>query len=1556
MCGAAKIKRNPYTSLVEQEEVFPNIRLGRDQLTNIQTFDLAYYPSERGPYNFDLPNGNPGISRGVEFTDQGQRVVLRDPETRWGGIMRALQTNDFQSANIEFLEFWMLSPFLNPEDPLSASPDIDGQEGDLFINLGNISEDILRDSRKVFENGLPSSTNPERRVDETNWSRVPIAQQITQAFDNGEGTREQQDLGLDGLDNDGERRKFNNYVEAMRSANANIGPVIEEDPANDDFVFFRDDSFQDSDGILERYRNFNNPEGNSRSNIGNTERESSTNIPDSEDLNRDNTLNETESYFQYKIPLRYDRANPREIDMEATPFITDRREDQNTRRVWYRFRIPLRGPERVSVGGILDFRSIRFMRMYLKEFRRPVVLRFARMELVRNQWRKYNQDLSNIGAGIDECEVEPVFEVDAVNIEENSDRIPFNYVLPEGIQRERTIGVFSALQNEQSLSMTVENLCDGEDKAVFKNLDFDFRVYERLRMFVHAESTDRDFEIPKGALKLFVRIGSDFKNNYYEYEIPLEMSSEEVINSISNPNSSEYKQEVWKPGNEVNLELKQLIAAKTARNAEGFSVTDEYEVTDDSSRVIKVRGNPNIGYAKVMMIGIRNPYNADGAAYSAELWANELRLTGLDERGGVAALGRIDMSLADFGNITVAGNYSSIGFGALDQKVQDRSREEIIGYDIAGNFELGKFFPEKWGLRLPVYAQLSKSISNPEFDPYDLDITLKDKLDAAESRTARDSIRRQAQDVTTIKSLNFTNVRKERTGGNKKPLPWDIENFSFTYAYTETERRDPIIEFDREERHNGAIDYAFSLRPKYIEPLKKVIKKDKYLKFFKELNFNPLPNSFNFSTLVDRKFATTKYRFTDLDERFSIFFNKRFTWDRNYNLNWDLTRGLKLTFNAVAGSVIDEPDEFTRDQEGFITGRISDEFRRDSIWNNVRDLGRMKNYRHNISLSYTAPLRYLPFMDWVQVRGQYQSDYNWTAAALNTDSLGNVIQNSQNRQATADLNFERLYNSIPFLKKLNQNNRRRTNNARSRTQPGRRPNVDENKEEDDKKRKRGDGEASPLAKALVRPLLLVRKARLNFSQQFRTVVPGYRPTAQLLGMSPGFESPGWGFVAGLQPKIRTLDESQYSQDGVGDWLHDNQGWITDNVFLNQEVIQDYTERMEASVSLEPFNDFKIELRAEKSFTENHSQYFKNLDKGSTGGLVHAIPKNLGSMTVSYFALNTLFQDDRNEIIDLFNTFETNRLIISQRLGTGLHEDENLAQEGFTEGYGKTQQDVLLPAFISAYTDEDPRTVNLNVFDTKPNVNWQVSYNGLSRIPLFQELFDNFTLNHSYTSRLTVNSFNTGLDYLRTRDEGGIDLESGNFYSRIEIPEVSITEAFSPLISVSSTLTNGISFNVDYRKQRNLAMNFGSKRLNETQTKEIVIGFGYLMRDVELGFLRGKRSRNRKKKEEEEEQQPNDPGRGQSAGRNNQLRGRDLDINFDFSLRDDVTFTHILDQGIIEPTRGNYALAISPSAEYQLNERLSLRLFFDYRRNVPKTSAGFPRTNASGGVIVRFSLN
>ena len=1604
--GVAGSTDNIYTSAVPQQEVFPNLDIPLSQRARVQffTFDLSYNPGIRGQYNFDTPAGFPGFTSGAFLeNDAISPVKLADPETRWGGIMREMRTPDFQSSNIEFIEFWMLSPFLDPLNANLPAEDGANKQGTLYINLGNVSEDILKDSRKAFENGLPGPINPNRPVDETVWGRVPVSQQITRGFDNDPATRVLQDVGLDCINDSLELETYSDYLNAFSGGPAGGFQALRDDPANDNFYYFNNDRYPAGTDLLTRYRGWNGLEGNSAANTGTSRtstRESTTNLPDAEDINQDNTLNESESYFQYEIPFVRSSSNPREFDREATPFITDRLEATNGR-VWYRFRIPLNTDQKTAVGGIQDFRSIRFMRMYMRDFRAPVTLRFAEFELVRNSWRRYTRQFQSGPAIGGEGSTE--FNIDAVNIEENSSRQPFNYVLPQGIRREQSLGVVNTLQNEQSLALKVQNLQPGARRAVFKYTDTDLRVYDKLRMFVHAEALgDSRFDRPDtGQLILFLRMGSDFEQNYYEYEVPLELSDTmgfqmilDSLNASEGPNGPnrflngpEYSNEVWKPRNEVNLPLELLRDLKLERNNTNVPLSQEYsqnfrpftdpdEYPGDMNPIrnvehtIRVKGNPNLGYVKVFMIGLKNRNDLNNNGISSEVWINELRLEGLDERGGVAGIARADIQLADLGTITAAANYSSIGFGALDDNVTERAREATYGYDLAGNFALNKFLPQKWGLRLPLYLQHSKTVSTPEYDPYDLDIRLKDKIDASDNDAVKDSLREQAQEINKISAIALNNVGITPATRRTKPSPLDPANISVSYGITKTERSDPFIESEVVKDHTGALDYTFSRgRGGSIEPFKGI--KSKYLKLIKEINLNPLPNSFTFANVINRSFATTKYRFAGVDPEFNTFYNKRFTWDRSYDVRWDLTRSIKLGFNANMNATIDEPDE-NRILELPETER--DQVRKDSIWENLLTGGRPKLYSHGLNASYQLPLRYLPFLDFVDIRANYLANYSWNASPLSLtrgdnipggSSLGNTIQNSQSRQLTANLNFEKFYDQFDFLRKINRPQRRRRPAARDRNAD---KDAKDGKDEKPKARERKKSSGpSATTRALIRPLMALRSVRVNYSEDFETIIPGFTPEPGLFGQSSGFESPGWGFVAGLQPRIRELAESE--RGGPNDYLNNlgEDGYLSKNPLLSQEVIQNFTRRWDGSATIEPFKDFRLELSIDRTFTENYSETFKVLSKDPTQDFFnHTIPIRDGALTFTNGGASSLFNQDTTNLNNLFETFEANRLVVSQRLGRSstnpntLHSDPQLAQQGYAFGYGPNQQDVLLPAFLAAYRGEDAENVSLNPFDLKASPNWRFSWTGLDKVGRLGEIFRRVNIQHGFQSTFAISSYGTSLDYLDALAEAtqpefiGYDTVSLNYFPRIEIPNITESKSFAPLLSVEAEMQNGLSVNFAYQSQDNRSINIVNKLLSEQVSKEIVGGFGVVLSEIEIGFLQGKKKKRRKPAAEQENTRRGGQRRGGSSS-GGRLNVSDMDIQFNFSLRDGKTYASTLstsDRVIVE---GSRVFTLAPSVEYQVNNLLSLRAFFDYRKTTPFNPLGFPQTAASGGMVVRFQL-
>ena len=1632
---------DPYSRRFQFQDIFPNRQLSPLEQSNLRPLDVTIFPRKRGPYNYEIPNGYPGISAGLN--DQGD---LNAPETRWAGFMRGINNSstDFEANNVEFVEFWMLNPYMDKDEGVS-------QAGEMIIDLGNVSEDIQRDSRQFFESSLPTKI-PENAVTvRTPWGRVPVLEPIVQAFANNEAERGLQDVGMDGLDNDGERQHYQHWIATIENSmlSTTAKNTFKEDPSGDDFVHYRDERFLDGGsnahpGLIERYRNFNNMQGNTPVGTNNDYVTSSTNYPDAEDLNRDFTLNENEAYFRYRIPLVKNTSgnNPGSIDMTDAvmkELITDTVEVNGT--IWYRFKLPLDWKQRQSVNDIQDFRSIRFVRMIWRGFDEQTTFRFATLEMGRNQWRRFTQliydhqecdnDIVNPSPGV-------AFDVNAVSIEENAARTPFNYTIPLGIRRENSVGAFpDILQNEQALSMSICNLPRCEGKGIFKTLNMDLRRFTSLKMFAHAEpsTTEVKDRFDDNDLKLFIRLGSDFFNNYYEYEIPLLPSeSDAIIGYFSE--DDEYKREVWK--NNIDFPLEILSKLKQDRNAAGADQTIPYEAPDpyNADNKIKVVGNPNLGYVKGIMIGVINKDTVlSHDDRCVDVWVNELRLNGLSDRGGYAGTARVDIKLADLGNVSAAGTFTSRGWGGIDQRLLQRQLEDVYQGDISTSLALDRFFPEKWGLKLPFYAQYSNTTRRPEYDPYDLDVKLSDKIANADPND-QDSIRFNALTVTTNKGYNFTNVRKDRKGAPRKvPLPWNIENFSLSYAYNEQNRRTPYILSDRMKQYKGGLDYQYSTGLKPIQPFKKLKLSDTYFKWIKEFNFNPLPESYGFNTNLQRIYQTTTWRpfNSGTSEDKNTYYNRRFTWDRNYDLTWSIAKSLKFNFDAAARSLIDEPLQLNPDGS-----LVTSEQRKDSILTNMRHLGRPKNYTHNSSLNWTVPFKSIPFMDFISVKASYSTSYTWTAQSLrlqkmeageysvfeNSRNLGNTIQNTAVRQINGDLNFETLYNKSKYLEKINKPAKKggkgkkanevgsagdignaggkkagdRTadagkggkDNAKEDTKSekekeekdrikvskdaggkvidkvaggntGKNGKKDDNGKDagkdGDNKKKEKEREPSMAERVALRPLMLLRKGRFTYSENLGSVVPGFTPEPELMGLAGGFSAPGWGYAFGAQPDRAWLDNAG------------RQGWITHRGELNQQVTRNYTQNMDAGLTVEPFRDFRVEITATRQYTRNSTELFKDtLSSTVINDLLspdqvyfeHRAMRDMGSFTTSFFAMNTLFNKD---IDALFKRFESYGPVISQRLGTEAGNiqphDKPSDNPGYAQGYGRIHQEVLLPAFLAAYTDKDPNTMNLDVFKVRPALNWKLTYNGLSKVGNLSKIFASVQLSHGYKSTLTMNSYNTDIFY-DANNPYIKDVVNSNYISRFEIPQVVISEQFQPLLGLDMKFKNGMTIRADFKKSRTLAMSFVDYNLNETKATGYAGGFSYRIKNVDIPFLTGSKkgkskaskgsSKKKSKKKKGETTPATPPPPGGTAS-----QSHDLTVKFDFDYRDDVTLIHSFIRSQAQPSRGSTSISLNPSVDYQLNSRLSLRLFADYRRTVPKTSQSFPITTLNSGITVQFKL-
>ena len=1517
----ANLLSDPRVRQVYQKEIFPQRTTGFGE-SQLVTFDLAYYPKERGPYNFDNATGS--------VNAQGN---LLNPNKRWGGLQRNIDQTDFETANIEFIEAWVQDPFIL--NPASTG-------GKLYFNLGNISEDVLKDGRRFYENGLPTPNAPAP-VDSTVWGVVPRNPiQVTNAFSNDPADRPFQDIGFDGLNDASEvvvRQAYLNGLAANFGTSSAIYQSALADPSSDDYKHYRNAVFTPNDGILARYKNYNSPEGNSPIDNGGAFTSAATLYPDAEDFNRDNTLNETEEYYQYIVTLKPSTDPAMQIGQN---FIVDKKvvsvnlPNGTTRNeTWYQLRIPINSYDK-KIGNIPDFKSIRFIRMFMTDFADTAVVRFGELQLERNIWRNYKFALDN--TGMNNPASTTTFNVGAVNIEENDTRDPLPYRTPKDIQRQQTLsnnGV-ALLQNEQAMTLQFCNLKKGDAKGVFQTFgNRDIRQFKKMSMYIHSEqSKTSTTQLRDKDLTAVFRIGTDFINNYYEIRIPLINTS---LNAAHlNPDTDQYNDSLWNPKNSLDLDLTRLPQIKQARNLSSSSLTQIYTELQANGQIYSVLGNPNLGEVKGILIGVENT-NANPDA-CGQIWVNELRLSSIDEQGGYAALARIDFTLADLGTLSLSGNMHTQGFGTLEQKVNERYRDNFTQFDVATNLELGKLLPKKAAMSIPVFASYSQSVSKPQYDPYDLDIKLKDKLKTAPANE-KDSIRKEAIDFTSIKTVNFTNVRKLRTNG-KKPKIYDISNIDVSYSYIKTSSHNPLIEYNDVTRNRAAIGYNFATQPKYISPFKNLLrkKKTKWLSLVKDFNFNYTPSQISFRADLQRQFGVIKPRDLGNDKyKTPETYDKYFIFQRDYILRWNLTKSITLDYTATNNSRIDEP-----------FGRIDSKAKKDTILRNLFKGGRNTLFNQTAAVSYTLPLSKIPLLDFVTANVKYQANYRWIGASRLAVSLGNFLENGQQKEGTVQMDFNKLYQKSKWLRQLdapsdkaNQEKWRNrytkitdsvTNAAGKRVLRTRRI-LD----------KTAMPYVSTPLKVFGKLLTSVKQANFSISEVANTRLPGYTDSTQFFGQNFRSMAPGFDFIMGKQ-----VDSNWLNRKAA-------QGLITRDSTFNYLFQQNFDQTLTASAVLEPVRDLNITVNIKKTFSKNYSETFRFID--TTGGLnakfMHLTPYATGGFDVSYIAFKTLFgKFDPNRVSQTFQTFQANRKVLSTRLGlanpyTQAQPNHGLQADGYYYGYGKYAVDVLIPSFIAAYTGKSPETVALikqtdnrtksNPFRSiMPKPNWTISYNGLSKIHGLDKIFNSFNISHAYNGDLSMNGFQSALLYQDVSRYGYpsfYDTVSKAYIPFFLVPNVSIQEQFSPLIGFDMQFTNQFQAKFEYAKSRTLSLSLNDYQLSEQRSTEFTFGAGYRKRGFPLfGGLK----------------LPKFLGGGKKLQ-------NEINFRVDYHVRDNVTANSRLDQDNNFATGGSRETRISPTVDYYLSSRVNIKLYYDKTKIKPYISSSAPTTNTRAGVQINISL-
>jgi len=1583
------------TRIVEESELYPNKDHLANEETRLTVMNLSFYPDERGPYN-------------IVADEIDQNGKLTNPASRWGGIMRKLDNTDFEKANIEYIEFWLMDPVLT-NDP-------NWQGGKLYFNLGDISEDILKDGKKSFEHGLPVSDNDVSHATETTvWGRVPKTTSTVAAFSNEAGARDHQDVGLNGMDDEMElafeyngAHPYKDYADALRQkVNANVlarwqadpfSPL--NDPAGDNYHYYRGNDYDaERRGVIDRYYYYNGTQGNSpaTNNSDVNYGTAATLIPDMEDVNSDNTLSEYERYYSYVIELT--PANMVVGRQHITQKLETKVSLKNGKTemvTWYQFKIPVRQYDSKQ-GTIRNFKSIRFARMYLTGFSQETHLRFASLDLVRGDWRQCTKDLSDNGYS---ASPNASLDVQAINIEENGDRTPVNYILPPGITRQTDPGQAQLIaQNEQAMVLRVNNLVPRDARAVYKSTQYDVRQYKRLQMFVHAEMIEAlDDQLKDGELSCFIRMGSDMTQNYYEYEIPLVLTPEGIYN---NDNDHD-RLIVWPEANYFDFPFSVFTDAKTARNkakrqgTTGVGNAIPYIVYDDDNdkpqNRITVMGNPTLEEIQNIMIGVRN---CSGRTLSGEVWVNELRMSEFNEQGGVAAMANAALSISDIAQVNVAGRLETAGYGSIESNVLDRNMDNMYQISVSAALEGGRLFPEQAKIQMPLYVSYSNETLSPDYDPLDTDIKLSETLETYDTKEEKDSIKAMANTIHESTNFSVTGM-KVNIHSKKRNMFYDPANFTISASYSKQNERSPEMEKNLTTNHRGSFAYSYSFNPKPWEPFKdmKALQKPA-LKFIKEFNLYYLPQSWSFTTDMQRTYNHMKMRdFTGSADPMDLTFSKDFMWNRNVDIKYDLTKNMKFSFQSAMNATIDEglyTPEIIRDYA--FTNDYYEAWK-DTIQRSLAHWGSPYTYQQQFSATWNVPFNRFQSLDWITANAAYNGTYNWNATVTggstdDADYMGNVVTSLRSWQVDGTLNFETLYNKSKYLKQVDQRfkNMGRTNrrpfksktytqvvkteagvpldvNHRLNSESLKVSATDKNgkavniKVKNDGNNKimittkeayeelsltvttKDPNERTPLqtlGDVGIKFVTMVRRLQVTYRETASLSVPGFYPQAGFMGQQFGegaSAAPGMDFAFGFWPS-NFMEKAKQNN------------WLSTDTTVVQPATMATTSDFDVKLTLEPFPGFKIQVNGKRYMAGSTSINYSYDDMRETF---------TGSYNITQVAIGTAFgkigNAEDNFSSDVYEQFRANRGVMEQRLNSA-YADLTYPDRGFISGTAaagtkydtrkgrvdSNSADVLVPAFLAAYTGRDVNKISFNPFLSilKTLPNWSITYDGLGKLPWMRDHFKSVTLTHAYTCKYSIGSYSSystwvPADGVKDRSIGfvrDVETDMPTPSSAYDISSVTISEQFSPLIGLNMAMKNSMTAKFEYRKQRNLALNVNSVQLTEGHTNEFVIGWGYTIKDLNLFY---------KLKDGQQKKVSND-----------------LKLSVDVSYKDIKTLLRKVEENVTQASSGNKVLGIKFAADYVLSSKINLRLYYDHQGTTPLISSSYPVSSDDVGISIKLML-
>ena len=822
-------------------------------------------------------NYNPRDRGMFNYSPNLEQTLLQNPKKNWGGLQRSISSSaiDFVKENITFIEFWA-----------KIEKGKITKQNKIYIDLGLISEDIILNNRldteeKGFINGILG---------------------------------EDEDNGIDGLSNAEELIKDSAFVRV----NKGLFPSIENDPAGDDYSY-QQSSFN--------YKLINGTEGDRIAETGR--------LPESEDFNRNNVFDRTDSYFEYEIDLDTSDFNPTRVGKGENG--------------WFQYRIPVNDFARKV--GVPDFSLIESVRMWFTEFDSTIQFRIAEFNLVGNQWEELIKNDSTM-------------RISTVNYEDNPD-----YTIPPGVirERDRTRPDEEVFGNEQSLTFILKDLKDEDSRFAIKRFSYkplDVFNYRELKMFVHGQELKANIpsfsEDPNNpSAKIVFRFGIDTLN-YYEYKAPILPG--------------------WNPSNEIKILFKEITAIKQGRDSSNMKVEAPVKNGPIGS-TYSVLGNPTLTRITFIAIGVENPKNNSVAKLNGEVWINEMRLTDVDDTPGWAYNFSSQIKLADLGSISMSFTEVDPNFHGLEQKFGSRSTNK--NWSVSTSFALEKFLPSSMkGSSIPFSYSHVEAIMKPKYLPssdisvdeaaqrqYDI---IKEKTGSSDAATvAKEKINFEVQTVTISETFAVPNIVIQIPIKN---IFFDefINRLNFGFSYNASQLRAPTLEFQKSWNWNARTSYQKNLEEYYVQPFSFLAEMGltDWMKDFK-LFYIPITNlslnmslnrSQRFEKLRDAKKESDPSR--NLAATRSMSFNWKLTENGFFNLNGDYSVDIQSTLAHL------EIDRYGRQRD--LNEIFSELFLKDQFVSFGFDLG----YNQNLRINFQPPVPE-SFKNYFNLTTGYSVSYRW---------------------------------------------------------------------------------------------------------------------------------------------------------------------------------------------------------------------------------------------------------------------------------------------------------------------------------------------------------------------------------------------------------------------------------------------------------------------------------------------------------------------------------------------------------------------------------------------------